>query len=246
MILFVAALLLWEVLARAGVISAFYFPAPSKVGDTLAGLAASGELMAQLHVTLARMLPGLLLGGIPGLALGLAMGWSVRLRGVVDPIVAALHPVPKMAILPLVLVVFGIGETSKIVLVGLATFFPMAINAMAGVRQINPIHFEVATNYGARPLQILWRVVLPGSLPLTLSGLRLALNAAFHVTIGLEIVAASTGLGALLWLSWEVLRVNLMLATLAVIAALGISFNVIVQRLAGRLVPWQPDRSQRE
>jgi NitT/TauT family transport system permease protein len=245
-ILVVAALLLWEALARAGVISAFYFPAPLKVADTLAELVASGELMAQLHITLARMLPGLLLGGIPGLALGLAMGWSARLRAVVDPLVAALHPVPKMAILPLVLVVFGIGETSKIVLVGLATFFPMVINAMAGVRQINPIHFEVAKNYGARPLQVLWRVVLPGSLPLTLSGLRLALNMAFHVTIALEIVAATTGLGALLWLSWEVLRVHLMLATLVVIAALGISFNLILQWLAGRLVPWQPDRPNRE
>jgi NitT/TauT family transport system permease protein len=244
--MFVAGLLLWEALARFGAISVFYFPPPSKVAHTLADLTTSGELFAQLRVTLMRMVPGLLLGGLPGLAVGLAMGWSARFRGVVDPVVAAVHPIPKMSILPLVLVIFGIGETSKIVLIGLATFFPMAINAMAGVRQISPIHFEVAENYGAGPLKVLWRVVLPGSLPMTLSGLRLALNMAFHVTIATEIVAATTGLGALLWLSWEVLRVHLMLATLVVIAALGISFNLIVQGLARRLVPWQPDRSSPE
>jgi NitT/TauT family transport system permease protein len=169
------------------------------------------------------------------------MGASRRLRVIFDPFVAGLHPIPKLALLPLFMIMFGIGETSRVAAVAVASFFPMLINAMAGVRQISPIHFEVARNYGAGRLQILSRVMLPGSLPLVLAGTRLAANIALLITIAVEIAASDTGLGALVWLSWQVLRVEQLYATLFVIAILGVGLSAGLQWLARRLVPWMPE-----
>jgi NitT/TauT family transport system permease protein len=236
------ALALWEALVRTGVVGPLWFPAPTRIAARFGELTASGELGRHFGVTLSRLLPGVVLGGVPGLLLGLSMGWSARLRTVVDPFVAAFHPVPKLAILPLIMVLVGIGETSKVLLVAVASFFPMAINAMAGVRHISPLHFEVAENYGARRFQVLRRVVLPASLPFSLSGLRLALNSGFGATIGSEIVTAREGLGAMMWLAWEVLRVADIYVALVVISLIGVGFNQLVLLLLRRLVPWQPER----
>jgi len=236
------ALAIWEWQVRIGGLSALFFPAPSTIARTLARLVTSGELETHLSATLSRLFLGFALGGLPGLILGLAMGWSRRLRAIIDPLIAAAHPVPKIAVLPLIMIIFGIGESSKIVVVAVAVFFPMLINTMAGVRQISPIYFEVAKNYGASLFKVLTRVVVPGSLPLVLTGTRLALNTALVLTIAVEVVAAQEGLGEMIWFAWQTLRTEELYATLIVIAALGISFNLILQRLTARLVPWQVER----
>ncbi|MGH7503400.1 MAG: ABC transporter permease [Longimicrobiales bacterium] len=237
-----ALLLLWELLSQFGVLSRMFMPAPSTIARTLVREFSSGLLLAHLGATFLRIVPGLLLGALPGLLLGLMMGWSGRLRRIVDPFVAATHPMPKVALLPLLMILFGIGEAPKIIVIAVASFFPMLLNAMAGVRQISPVHFEVARNYGAGTLQMLRRVVLPGSLPMVLTGLRLTANVALALTIAVEIAAAQTGLGSLVWLSWQVLRVELLYATIVVTALFGLSMNVLLGWLARRFVPWLPDR----
>jgi NitT/TauT family transport system permease protein len=238
----VALLLLWEVFSRLGIVSRMFMPPPSVIARTLAREFASGVMLTHLSATLLRVLPGLVLGAVPGLLLGLLMGWSLRLRRVADPFIAAFHPMPKLALLPLFMILLGIGEAPKIAVIAIASFFPMLLSAMAGVRQISPVHFEVARNYGAAPLQILTRVVLPGSLPMVLTGLRLAANVAMLLAIAVEIAAAQVGLGSLVWLSWQVLRVELLYATLVVTALLGISINLVLQWIGRRFVPWLPDR----
>jgi len=238
----VVALAVWEWQVRTGGLSALFFPAPSAITLILVRLLTNGELAIHLSATLSRLFLGFALGGLPGLILGLAMGSSRRLRVLVDPFIAAAHPVPKIGVLPLIMIIFGIGEASKVVVIAVASFFPMLINTAAGVRQIHPIYFEVAENYGARMIQVFARVVLPGSLPLVLSGLRLALNTALLLAIAVELVAAQEGLGAMIWFAWETLRTEELYATLAVAAALGIGFNFVVQRLTIKLVPWQVER----
>jgi NitT/TauT family transport system permease protein len=234
-----AVLLAWEVLSRAGILSPLYFPSPATIGRSLATMAANGTLLHHGGATLFRMGIGLAAGGGAGFLTGIAMGRSTRLRDAVDPIIAAFHPIPKIAILPLVMIFFGIGETSKLIVIGLAAFFPMLISTLAGVRQIPAIHFEVAANCGAGRLAMLRRVILPASLPAVLAGLRIALNTALLVTIAVEVVSAERGLGALIWLAWEVLRVERLYATLTLIAALGIISVIGVNALARRFVPWQ-------
>lgn len=235
-------LVVWEWSVRSTRLSPLFFPAPSTIVMTIVGLLLSGELVTHTRATLVRVALGFAIGGLPGLVLGLAMGWSRSLRAALDPLVAAAHPLPKIAVLPLIMIIFGIGESSKIVVVAAGTFFPMLINSMAGVRQISPIHFEVAENYGASPFKVLTRVILPGSLPWVLTGGRLALNIALLLTIAVELVSAREGLGEMIWFAWQTLRTEELYASLAVIGALGVGFNLILQLLARRLVPWHLER----
>lgn len=241
---FVAALLCWEIAARKGWVSALFFPPPSKVLLIFFQSIMDGTLLRHLASTLLRVFLGLVLGGAPGLLLGLAMGWSHRLRRLIDPFVAATHPVPKIAVLPLIMVLFGIGELSKVIVVSLGAFFPMLISTMSGVQQISPVYFEVAKSCGAKSRHVFSRVVLPGSLPAVMSGMRLALNTAFLIAIATELVAAKEGLGAMVWFAWQTLRTEELYVSLSVTAALGIGFNFLLQRLAGRLIPWQEERQE--
>ncbi len=233
-------LLLWEVAAGLGWISTLLFPPPSQVVRTLVGGLAGGRLLGDVLLTLGRVVPGLLLGAVPGALIGLGMGRSSSLRRALDPFVAALHPVPKLALLPLVMVLIGFGESAKILTIALAAFFPMLINAMEGVRQLNPIYFEVAHSFGARRRDVVRRILLPGSLPMLFAGLRLAGNNALLFGIAIEMIASTNGLGGSLWLSWQVMRVDLLYATLVLVALLGIGFNTGLSWTARRLVPWQP------
>jgi ABC-type nitrate/sulfonate/bicarbonate transport system permease component len=241
-LLVVATVAAWEAAAREGWLPALLLPAPSTIAATLASLVASGELIGETAATVSRVFIGLVLGGVPGALAGLAMGWSRRARTVGDPLVAALHPIPKIAVLPLIMVLFGIGDASKVVVIAVSAFFPMLIGAMEGVRQISPIHFEVARNCGASPAKVLARVVLPGSLPMLLAGARLALNTALLLAIAVELVLTKNGLGAMIWMAWQTLRVDRLYAALVAIAALGVAFNAILQRLSSALVPWQEER----
>ena len=241
-VLAVLVLLAWETGARAGWISTLFFPPPSEILATAYTLTASGELIKHTVMTMSRLLLGLIFGGVPGLYLGLLMGWSPRLRGVLDPWISAIHPLPKIALLPLILIIFGIGETSKIVIAALGAFFPMVITTAAGVATIPPIYFEVAENYGAPRRQIFRKVVLPASLPFSLTGFRLAFNLALLLTIAAEIISARVGLGAMIWLAWETMRTTHLYASLLIIVLLGVGSTWLLQRIFHRLVPWHVDR----
>ncbi len=243
LLMVILALAAWECAGRWGWISALYFPVPSRIAATIIQLLRSGLLAQALFSTLARVFAGFLLGGVPGLILGLMMGWSRGLRTALDPIIAALHPVPKVALLPLVLIVFGLGEASNLVIISVAAFFPMVINSMAGVRQIRPLHLEVATNYGASPWKLFTRIILPGSLPMVLTGMRLALNGVLLLTIVVELLVAQKGLGAVMWVARETFRTEQLYASLFLIAALGFSFNFLLQRAATRITRWDPKHS---
>jgi len=241
-VLFVAAALgLWEVLARTGTISRTFFPPPSSIVTVLASTLLDGEMVTHARITIVRVLVGFGLGAVPGLVVGLAMGASSRLRAQLDPLVAAAHPIPKIAVLPLILVIFGIGEASKVVLAAVGAFFPMAINTMAGVRQISPIHFEVARSYGAGKLRLFTRVVLPGSLPFAMAGARLSLNVALMLTIAGELVAAQRGLGQMLWFAWQRFQIVEVYAGLVVISMIGIGLNVMLARFSIWAMPWHTD-----
>jgi NitT/TauT family transport system permease protein len=235
-------LVAWELGVRAGAIRPLFFTAPTTIASAIAASVASGVLLEHAWATLRRTALGLLLGGGGGIALGLAMGWSGALRRAADPLVAAAHALPKIAVLPLILIFFGIGEAPKIVIATMGAFFPLLINTMDGVRQINPVYYEVARNYGAGRLALFTRVMLPGSLPFVLSGARLALNAALLLTVAVEMISARAGLGVMIWRAWETMRVEQLYASLAVIVLLGVGSNLALGYLARRLAPWQQHR----
>lgn len=235
-------LTIWEAASRFAFVSPAILPPPTAIARALVGALTGGDLLTHLGVTLGRLTAGVLLGGTAGLLTGLAMGWSRRLRGVADPFVSMIHPVPKLALLPLLMVFLGLGEAPKVLVIAATSFFPMVLNAMAGVRQISPVHFDVARSHGASRRQMLRRVVIPGSLPTVLIGARLATNVALVTTVAVEMIAAQRGLGSQLWLSWQVMRVDLLFATVALIALLGVVINRGMRRLARRAAPWLSER----
>ncbi len=231
-------LALWEVAARAGWVSRLFFPPPSFIVQTLGRMAWSGQLWTDLGYTMGRLGAGLFLGAGSGLLLGWLMGASRPVRLALDPLVAALHPMPKLALFPIFLILLGIGEASKVALLALAAFFPMLINTLAGVRQIDCVYWELAANYGARRLAMLRRVILPGSLPMSMVGLRLAANNVLVVAIAVEMLSAQEGLGATIWMAWQTLHTEELYAMLAVIGAVGICLHFIVERVTRWLMPW--------
>jgi NitT/TauT family transport system permease protein len=192
-------LALWEIAARADWISRLFFPPPSAILLTLVHMAATSALWMALGMTLYRLVAGILIGGSAGALLGWLMGASRPLRVALDPIVAALHPLPKLAIFPIFLILLGIGEASKVALLATVAFFPMLINTLAGVQQIDHVYWEVAANYGATGRAFLRRVILPGSLPMALTGLRLAVNSARLAALAVDSLdgaAPGAGVGA--------------------------------------------------
>ncbi len=227
----------WEVASRSGGLSPTFMPAPTTVLGTL-GRELAGGLVGHLAMTMGRVFGGLLLGAVPALLLGFAMGLSPAVQRSVDPFVSALHPIPKLALLPLLMVLLGIGEAPRLTVIAAGAFFPMLLNTLTGVRQISGVHIDVARSYGATNKQILRRVILPGSVPMVLTGLRLATNLAFLTAIAVEMLGASDGLGAQLWLSWQTLRVDLLFAVLTLIAVIGVSISAGLRLLARRGAPW--------
>ena len=235
-------LLIWEICARLGLIDVRFFPAPSKIFTQLMILAENGQLWKHFSASMQRLFWGFLFGGIPALILGVTMGLSRPLRMIVEPVISATYPIPKSAILPLVLLIFGLGESSKIVMVGIGIFYPIVINSMAGVLEISKIHFDVSRNFGASRWQVFRTVALPGAMPLILTGVRLGIGLGLVLISLAEIVGAKSGLGFMMWNAWEILSVETMYVGLLVIAMLGIAFTILINELERLIVPWKQGR----
>jgi NitT/TauT family transport system permease protein len=234
----VIMLVMWETLVRTDILDKRFFPAPTTVLLVLVEMIGSGEIFDHLFSSLQRIVAGFILGAIPGIVLGMLMGWSRWVRAFFDPIVAATYPIPKLSLLPLIIILFGIGEMSKIVVVAIAGFFIVLISTAAGVRRIDSTLLQAAHNYGAHGWKLFSKVILPASLPAIFTGLRLALGTSLLIIVAAEFVAARQGIGYLIWLSWSTLSVGEMYAGLVVIAMLGLLFTTGLERLGKKLMPW--------
>ena len=144
-------LLLWEICSRSGILDIRFFPPPSAIVSTFFELATNGLLWTHVSVSLYRIAAGFLLGVIPGIVIGLLMGLYAPIRHFISPIVMALMPIPTLALLPIIIIFFGIGDFSKVVTIAGSVFFPVVINTVAGVLNIEKVHLDVAKNYGASP-----------------------------------------------------------------------------------------------
>ena len=158
-----------------------------------------------------------------------------------DPLIAALFPIPKVALMPLLLLAFGFGDASKIALVAIAVFFPVIVNTYAGAANIEKIYWDVAKNYGASPYVMFTRVVFFGALPMIFAGLRIALAVSFMVLVAAEFVASKVGIGYLIWNSWELLQVDYMFVGIVMIGILGLITSVCLQELEHKVIPWKAE-----
>jgi ABC-type nitrate/sulfonate/bicarbonate transport system permease component len=235
----IGLLAVWEIVLALGFGDRRFVPAPSDIAVRFWELAVSGELALHTAVTLWRVLAGFAIGAVPAVAIGLLMAMFRPARIFFDPLIAALMPIPKVALMPLLLLAFGFGDASKIALVATAVFFPVVVNTYAGAANIEHIYWDVAKNFGASTYVMFTRVVFFGALPMIFAGLKIALAVSFVVLVAAEFVASKTGIGYLIWNSWELLQVDYMFVGIVVIGILGLISAAAFQEIERRLIPWK-------
>jgi ABC-type nitrate/sulfonate/bicarbonate transport system permease component len=234
---------LWEATGRLGLLDQRFFPAPSAIASTFVDLIGSGEMGQHTLTTLGRVGLGFAIGTIPALVLGIVMGLSRLVRAALNPMVGALYPIPKTAIFPLLLLVFGTGEGSKYAIVAIGVFFLVLLNTIAGVLSIEPVYLDVGKNFGAGRLQMFRTVAFPGALPLIFTGIRLAWgNALILIVVG-EIFAARSGLGYFINNAYQTFQVEKMYAGLIVMSVIGYASFLILDELQRWLIPWKGARA---
>jgi len=236
----VLLLLLWEIGSRSGLIPERTLAAPSAVLGTLIAMSLSGELLANLLVSFARAAAGLFLGVGLGLVLGLAAGLSRAAEQVVDPLMQIKRTIPALALTPLFIVWFGIGETPKVALIAFATVFPVYLNLYSGIRGVDLRLLDAARSFGLSRIELIWHVVLPAALPSLLVGLRYSLSVSILVLVVAEQINASAGLGYLINNARDFMRTDIIVVCLLVYALLGLSGDWLVRRMEDRALVWRP------
>jgi sulfonate transport system permease protein len=236
----VALIAIWEAASRLGEIPANVLPAPSDVVAAAIRLARSGELWANIWVSTLRALSGFVVGGGIGLALGLANGLSSLSERLTDTTLQMVRNIPHLAMIPLVILWFGIDEEAKLFLVALGVFFPIYINTLHGIRGVDPQLVEMGRVYGMSSRRLFFRVILPGALPSIFVGLRYALGIMWLTLIVAETISASSGIGYMAMQAREFLLVDVVVLSIVIYALLGKLADTVARLLERVSLQWHP------
>jgi sulfonate transport system permease protein len=233
-------LAIWQLGSATGFIPERTLAGPSKVAQTAGDLLSSGQLADHLQVSLVRVAWGLLIGVVAGTVLALVAGLSKIGEDLVDAPLQMLRTLPVLALVPLFILWFGIGEQAKILLVALATTFPIYLNTFAGIRGVDSRLVEAGRTLGLRRPALVRHVVLPGALPGFLVGLRYSLGIAWLVLVVSEQINATSGLGYLMTQAREFLRTDVIVVGLVIYALLGLASDLIVRGIERVALAWRP------
>lgn len=235
----VLLLALWELLARSGAVDARLFTPPTQIAVQAWSMMESNELWKHTGATVARLSVGFACGAVAGIAVGLLMGVWRPLRAALGPTFTALYALPKIAILPLLLLIFGLTETPKVLSVAISVFFVIQINTLAGIVQIDARVLEAARAYKATGFKLFRHVLLPGATPAIITGLRVAAGMSVIVITAVEFVASNDGLGYLIWNSWQLFQPAKMYVGLIVVSLVGALVTALVLLLERAVLPWK-------
>lgn len=238
--LFVLAL--WHFASTSGWVSPVFLPPPSSVLVALGRLVQVGyvdsTLLQHAGASLGRVFSALAVSVLLGVPAGVLIATSPIGRGILDPVVEFLRPLPPLAYLPLVIIWFGIGETAKVLVIVLSMVPAITIATAAGVRSASKNQINAARAFGASPLQLLWHVLLPSALPSILTGIRIALGAGWTTLVAAELVAAGRGLGYMIQSAAQFLVTDVVIAGILVISAIAFAFEALLRFIERRYVPW--------
>jgi len=234
-----ALLLLWEVLARIPSRLTHFVAPPSLVMVTVWQMALTGELWQHMGWSFLRVMLGFAAGALPGIAVGLMMGLIPTVRAALQPIVAATLPIPKTALLPWIILLLGVGESSRVTIIGIGVFFLVLVNTMAGVMGIDPIYLDVGRNFGARGWRFYRTIAFPGALPTIFAGLKLGLGTAYLLIVFAEQIGVREGVGYLIWQAYDTFDIERMFAGLLLTSLLGFLSMTALSALERRWVPWR-------
>lgn len=234
-----SSLLLWWLLSVSGLIDPVLLPSPAEVVAALWQAAQDGSLWVNIWASLLRVLQGFLLGFAVAVPVGVLMGNSRIFRGLVEPLVELVRPVPPIAIIPLAILWFGIGELSKVFIIAYGAFFPILVNTMAGFREVDPVLIRAARTLGASRWQIFRDVVLRSALPFIIVGSRIGMGLAFIVLVAAELIASSEGLGYLINDARYNFRTDRVFLGMFLIGVLGLILNKLLIEIERRLLRWR-------
>lgn len=235
----VGLLVLWELLARLGWVPVLFLPSPLGVLREGWDMLVSGELAIHVAASLRRLVLGFVIGGGLGVIVGTAVGFFAVAEAVGGPLIAATFPIPKIALLPLLILWLGLGEPSKVAVIALGVFFPMAINTYAGVRQADPLLIRAAVAFGARRWSVIRKVVLPSALPMIFAGLRLGAGTALLLLVAAEMIAVESGIGFLVLHAGNIMATTKLMVGIVLLSLLGVLSHWGLARLERLAIPWR-------
>jgi len=232
-------LVLWEALARMGVFKPDYLPAPTLILSAGWEMLLSGEIYTNLVASLIRIGAGFAIGASVGIIIGLVLGFFRWLDALFTPVVYSLYPIPKIALLPLLILWLGIGETPKLVIIALGVFYPVVLNTHAGVKNVDRSLIKAAVTFGAKPFNIIRKVILPASLPTIFAGLKMAAGYSMLLMITAEMIAAEKGIGAMIMHYGNMLMTTNLMVGVIILSMLGLLINRSLEWIERKVLPWK-------
>lgn len=239
-------LVLWWAVTASGLIAPLFLPGPVDVALRLAELARQGfvgaTLLQHTGASLARVGLAMVFAVVSAIPVGMAMGLWPRVNAAVDPLIEFYRPVPPLAYLPLIVIWFGIGEVTKVILITMAIFAPLAIATASGVRRVDPDRVRAARSLGASRDQVIWLVIFPSALPDILTGLRIALGVGWSTLVAAELVASTRGLGFMVQSASQMLVTDVVVAGIIVIAVIALMLELGLRWVERRFAGWAGGR----
>jgi len=232
-------LALWQLACLTGLFPPQVLVPPSEVARTLASMAASGELERHIGESLFRLGVGYVLGAAAGLAFGTTIALSRLAEAALSPLFMALWQVPVIAFVPMLVIFLGIDEPFKVAIVALAAFFPVALATFDGVRGVPRAWFEVARVYRTRLADLVWRILVPATVPAVLTGLRVAITRAWIVLVAAELLAADSGIGQMMEMGRQLFRIDVVLAGVVVSGVIGFALDRGAKAIERRATRWR-------
>lgn len=238
-------LLVWQFLSATGIVSTAIVPAPSDIWDAARQLSERGELQHDVLVSLRRVAIGFSIGALGGLLFGLAVGLFELLHDLFDRSLQMIRTIPHLALVPLMILWFGIGEEPRLILVAMGSLFPVYINTVGGIRNVDPKLIELGRSYGLGRAELVWSIILPAALQPILVGMRYALGVAWLTLVVGETIASRDGVGYLVQNARELLRIDIIVLAIILYAIAGWLSDLVTRVIERRLLRWHPNYADR-
>ena len=236
---FIALIALWQAGSRSGLISPLILPAPSEAFEAFMELARSGNLWPHVSASLQRLVLGFSAGFVLGVTVGTAVGLSSIARAGISPLVSAIFPIPKIALLPLFIIWFGIGEGSKVATILFGSFFPTVIATYGGIDNVDRTLIRMGQSFNLSRFDIIRKIILPAALPAILSGMRIAASISIILLVAAEMIGAEYGIGAYVLLAGNLMATDQLLAGVAMLSVLGLLVSFLIGWAERRLLSWR-------
>lgn len=236
-------LLCWEVMTRAGWIESWFLPAPSLVFRTLYEMVVSGEVPYHTAISMGRAVTGYITAAVIGIGLGLLIAWSFIIEDFFDPLIELIRPLSSFALVPILFLWFGVGDTSKIIIIFKSCLFPILLNTISGIKGVDKKLIMAARSLGANGRQLWIRVLIPSALPVIITGLRISTAMAMMSLVGVEMLSSDSGLGFLVIDAQRTFDTKRVFAGIIVLSALGFSVDRVARMIQSKALSWHTETS---